>query len=208
MSKPHKPREEPKLRIEDLEKEANNIYQKKWPTESDEAELPDQNVEDIDEDEVMGILEHPSYKELENKLTEAENQRLQAKAETDNIRRRAERDVMHAHKYALEKFANDLLPVVDSLERALLSDVSDNPYAKKIHEGIELTMSLLMKTLEKYGVKQVDPEGQLFNPELHQAIATQPSDLPPNTVLEVLQRGYTLNDRLIRPALVVVAASK
>lgn len=210
MSKPHNPREEPKIDMDDLNKR-DNIYKKKWPKDEEAMNEDEDQLED--EEEVAGILEHPSYKKLENQLTEAEikanelwNQQARLQAELDNIRRRAERDVANAHKYALDKFANDLLPVVDSLERALMSDVSDNEFAKKIHEGIELTMSLLLKTLEKYGVKQVNPIGELFNPEVHQAIATQPSDAPPNTVIEVLQKGFLLNDRLIRPALVVVAA--
>ncbi|MBA2654197.1 MAG: nucleotide exchange factor GrpE [Gammaproteobacteria bacterium] len=191
--------------MEDLEPRK----QKQWP--KDEGDM----VEDDDEGgEVAGSLEHDSYKELENKLTEMEikandfwNQQLRTQAELDNVRRRSERDVANAHKYALEKFVNDLLPVIDSLERALQSDVSDNAFAQNIHTGIELTMDLFLKTLEKYGVKQLDPQNEIFNPELHQAIATQPSDAPANTVLEVLQRGYLLNDRLIRPALVVVAAA-
>lgn len=211
MSKPQKPREEPKLHIDDLE-DGSNIYKKKWP--KDEETFSEDEYSDEYNEEVAGILEHPSYKELERKLTEAEgkvneywNLRTQDAAEVENTRRRAERDIANARKYALEKFVNDLLPVVDSLERALQSDVSDNEYAQKIHEGIDLTMSILLKTLEKYSVKQINPLGELFNPELHQAIATQPSDKPANIVLEVLQNGYTLNDRLIRPALVVVAAA-
>lgn len=210
MSKHNKPREEPKLKMEDLEK---NLYKKHWPKDEGEASSTDEDL--IENDEVQGVLDHPSYLELEKKLTEAEakandywNQQLRTQADIENVRRRAERDVSNAHKYALEKFVADLLPVVDSLDRALVSDVGDNDLAQKIHEGIDLTMTLFLKTLEKYGVKQIDPLGQAFNPELHQAIATKPSDeYEANTVIEVLQKGYTLNDRLIRPALVVVAAS-
>lgn len=209
MSKKQRDREEPKLDINDLEK-GDNV--KKWPTDDqrdDEVSEP-QSERDA---EISGILEHPSYKELEKKLTDMEdkaneywNQQLRSQAELDNVRRRAERDVSNAYKYSLEKFIMDLLPVVDSLDRALESDVSDNEFALKIHQGIELTMSLLLKALEKYGVKQISPMGEPFNPELHQAISTQEtSDFAPNSVITVLQKGYTLNDRLIRPALVVVA---
>lgn len=210
MTKHNKPREEPKIKMEDLE---TNLYKKHWP--KDEANEDDEGGEGSAEyDEIAGILEHPSYIELEKKLTEAEtkandywNQQLRAQAEIENVRRRAERDVANAHKFALEKFVADLLPVVDSLDRALLSDIGGNELAQKMHEGIELTMALFLKTLEKYGVKQIDPVGETFNPELHQAIATKPSDeFASNTVLEVLQKGYSLNDRLIRPALVVVAS--
>lgn len=214
MSKHNKPREESRFKKDELDQQ--NPYKKQWPTEDSLSSNDTQEqAESAEATEVMGILEHPSYVELEKKLTEAEikageawNQQLRAQAELDNIRRRAERDVSNAHKYALEKFVADQLPIVDSLDRALLSDVGDNELAKKIHEGIELTMSLFLKTLEKHGVKQVNPLGEAFNPELHQAIATQPSnEFEPNTVMEVLQKGYTLNDRLIRPALVVVSAS-
>jgi molecular chaperone GrpE len=206
MSKPHKPREEPKLRIDDLENSKGT--QKQWPKDEFQAEG---EGEEGAKEELVGILEHPSYIELAKRLTETEaeanEQRLRSQADLENIRRRAERDVANSRKYALEDFVNNLLPVVDSLDRASLSDVSDNEFAKKIHEGIELTMSLLLKTLEKFGVKQVNPLDEAFNPELHQAISTQPSDKKPNTILNVLQKGYLLNDRLIRPALVVVSTA-
>ena len=154
MAKPNKPREEPKLDIEDLEKEANNIYKKQWPR--DKENLAEEDLaEDSQETDIAGILDHPSYIKLQQELTDMEekankyqNQQLRAQAELDNIRRRAELDVVKAHKYALGEFVNELLPVVDSLERALLSEVHGNEYAKKIHEGIELTMSLLLKTLK------------------------------------------------------------
>lgn len=211
MSKHDKPKEDSK-NIKDEFDKARNPYQKIWPKDDDveESSFHDESLED---EEISGILEHPSYIELEKKLTKAEelanenwNQHLRTQAELENVRRRAERDVNQAHKYSLEKIVGDLLPVADSLDQALLSEVGSNDLAKKIHQGIELTMSLFLKTLEKHGVKQINPLGETFNPELHQAIATRPSDeYGPNAVVEVLQKGYTLNDRLIRPALVVVA---
>lgn len=211
MSKHDKPKEDSTSKKDEFDK-SRSPYQKIWPKDDDveESSLHEQPLEDA---EVAGILEHPSYIELEKKLTKAEelaneywNQQLRIQAELENVRRRAERDVSQAHKYALEKIVSDLLPVADSLDQALVSEVGSNDLAKKIHEGIELTMSLFLKTLEKHGVKQINPLGETFNPELHQAIATRPSDdYEPNTVAEVLQKGYTLNDRLIRPALVVVA---
>ncbi len=211
MSNKNKTREEPKLNVDDFEKKSN-LYSKKWPKDEGEIENPPDEKEESDE-EVVGILTHPSYLELEQKLTQAEqgltdryNQILQLKAEQENIRRRAARDVENSHKYALEKFANDLLPVVDSLDRALESDVSDNEFAKKIHQGIELTMTLLLKTLEKFGIEQINPLNEKFNPEYHQAIATKEGEVQSDTVIEVLQKGYLLNGRLIRPALVVVSA--
>lgn len=209
-----KSREEPKFRIEEFENDNKKTVKKQWP-------IDEQDNKDIDEDiaqettvtsEIAGILDHPSYKELENKLTALENEylnhQLRAKAEVENVRRRAERDVFNERKYALEKYINDLLPVIDSLDRALESKVSENVYAQKIHEGIELTMSMFLKVMEKYGVKIIDPQGEMFNPELHQAISTQSGQgVSDNTILNVLQKGFTLNDRLLRPALVVVAKS-
>jgi molecular chaperone GrpE len=211
MSKHDKPKEDSTSKKDEFDK-SRSPYQKIWPKD-DDVEEPSLHEQPLEDAEVVGILEHPSYIELEKKLTKAEelaneywNQQLRIQAELENVRRRAERDVSQAHKYALEKIVSDLLPVADSLDQALVSEVGSNDLARKIHEGIELTMSLFLKTLEKHGVKQINPLGETFNPELHQAIATRPSDdYEPNTVVEVLQKGYTLNDRLIRPALVVVA---
>lgn len=133
------------------------------------------------------------------------NQLLLARAETDNVRRRAERDVEAAHKYALERFVTELLPVKDSLELGLAA-ASDGGDVAKLREGMELTLKLLSSVLEKFGVKTVDPKGEKFNPELHQAMAMQEmGNVEPNVVLTVYQKGYLLNDRLIRPAMVVVS---
>jgi molecular chaperone GrpE len=206
MSKPSKTREEPKLDVENLENKGN-LYQKQWP--KDDSKVETTHKGDEPEQAIAGVLEHPSYLEIEKKLTEIEakyvEQKLRNQAELDNVRRRAESDIASSRKYALEKFANDLLPVVDSLERALIIDVSGNEFAKKIHEGIELTRSLLLEKFKKHGITQVDPMGEAFDPNLHQAIATKESDEASNTVIEVLQKGYLLNNRLIRPALVVVS---
>lgn len=213
MVRPDKPKDKSKLDADELDDSAN-IY-KKWPKDNFFEEDAEAFEEEPDQGGLAGILDHPSYKELEQQLTTAEekaneclNQQLRLQADLDNLRRRSERDVASAHKFALEKFVNELLPVVDSLERASLNEVHGNEYAKKIHEGIELTITLFLKTLEKFGVRQIDPKHEAFNPELHQAISTQESsEVRPNHVIDVLQRGYTLNDRLIRPALVIVAAS-
>jgi molecular chaperone GrpE len=165
------------------------------------------------EESVQGALGHPSYEELENKLNETEtamneykNSVLRTQAEMENMRRRLERDVSNAHKYSLEKFINELLPVMDGLERGLAIEVGDNEFAKRMHEGLEMTRSLMLKTLEKFSVKQIDPMGEPFNPELHQAISMQSDpSVAANTVINVMQKGYLLNDRLIRPALVIVS---
>lgn len=132
---------------------------------------------------------------------------LRAQAEMQNVRRRAERDVENAHKFALDKFAADLLPIVDSLERALdAADQLDNEAVKAMRDGVELTLKMFVDTMAKHGVQQLNPVGEPFNPEFHQAMSMVPNpDMAPNSVLAVMQRGYTLNGRLVRPAMVVVS---
>ncbi|MCK9532533.1 MAG: nucleotide exchange factor GrpE [Gammaproteobacteria bacterium] len=132
------------------------------------------------------------------------DQLLRTQAELENTRRRAERDVENAHKYGLERFAQELLPVRDSLELGLAAAQGTDSVAK-LQEGMELILKMLTAAMEKYGIKLVDPVGQPFDPALHQAVTMQPSEQPANTVLAVMQKGYTLNDRLIRPAMVIVA---
>jgi len=139
-------------------------------------------------------------------LAEQQDLMLRIKAESENVRRRASMDVEKAHKFALEKFAGDLLPVVDNLERALGFINRDDETLKGVVEGVELTLKSFLDTVEKFGVNQIDPQGQLFNPELHQAMSIQPSaDVAPNTVTFVMQKGYELNGRLLRPAMVGVS---
>jgi molecular chaperone GrpE len=130
---------------------------------------------------------------------------LGARAEVENIRKRSEREIQNAQKFALKEFILDLLPVKDSLENgiAAANEVVD---VNKLREGSELTLKMLGSVLEKFGVQELNPVGAKFNPEFHEAIAMQPSDrAEPNTVLYVIQKGYLLNDRLIRPARVIVA---
>lgn len=161
------------------------------------------------------LLSHPSYEELMQQLDETEQKAnqywervLRMQADNENALRRAERDVANAHKYALEKFIAELLPIIDSLELAASTDASDGQ-ATSILEGVKLTLKMFYTAIEKFGIKQLDPKSQPFNPELHQAISVQVDPkLAPGTVISVLQKGYTLNDRLVRPALVVVAQPK
>jgi molecular chaperone GrpE len=127
---------------------------------------------------------------------------LRAKAETENVRKRAQADVANAHKYALETFAAELLPVKDSLEAAL---ASENSTPEALQSGVELTLKQLSSVFDKSSLKEINPVGEKFDPHRHQAISMLPSDREPNTVLNVLQKGYLLNDRVIRPALVTVA---
>ena len=125
-------------------------------------------------------------------------------AEVENIRRRAERDVANAHRYSLEKFVNSLLPVSDSLEQAIA--LAEKQGDMPLHEGLLLTMKLFLEALEKADVKQIDPTGAPFDPQQHEAMSIQPStDVQPNTVLTVFQKGYLLSDRVIRPARVIVS---
>lgn len=131
---------------------------------------------------------------------------IRAKAEVDNVRRRAAQDVEKARKFALEKFAAEMLTTVDNLERALQNIDKDDENNKAIIEGLELTYQGLLASLEKFAIKAIDPQDQPFNPELHQAMSMQEVEgVAPNTVIAVMQKGYELNGRLIRPAMVMVA---
>jgi len=187
---------------------------KDWKKFKEESVVSEENLNeaaDVEVDSALGALDHPSYIALEEKLTLAEQQvhenwdkSVRALAELDNVRRRAERDVANAHRYSLEKFAEALLPVTDSLEQAL--QLADKEANATMHEGLELTMKLFVDVLDKFGVKQLDPTGETFDPQQHEAMAMQESaDAAPNTVLMVFQKGYKLNDRVIRPARVIVA---
>jgi molecular chaperone GrpE len=148
---------------------------------------------------------------LEAELAEARaradehwNSYLRAVAETDNVRKRAQRDVEAASRYAIERFAGELLEVRDSLELGIAAGASAEP--ARLLEGMEATLRLLNRAFEKAGLSVVDPAGQPFDPEFHEAMATQPSaDQPPGAVLAVVQKGYVLNGRLLRPARVLVA---
>ncbi|MBT0588078.1 nucleotide exchange factor GrpE [Alteromonas oceanisediminis] len=131
---------------------------------------------------------------------------LRARAEMENAKRRAEGEVEKARKFALERFAGELLPVVDNLERALQVADAENDAVKPLLEGVELTMKSFMTTISKFGMELIDPQGESFNPELHQAMSMQESaDVEPNTVIAVMQKGYQLNGRLLRPAMVMVS---
>src|SRR5258706_2186652 len=129
---------------------------------------------------------------------------LRAKAEGDNIRKRAQADITSAHKYAIEKFSSDLLAVKDSLEAAL---AVDKVTLESLKSGVELTLKQLNAVFEKNRIAEINPVGQKFDPHRHQAITTVESDAEPNSVVQVFQKGYSLNDRVIRPAMVSVAKS-
>lgn len=147
----------------------------------------------------------PRLQEALTQLESLKDQALRSQAEAENTRRRAARDVENAHKFALERFAAELLPVIDSLEKAV-EVASEAEGAESIAEGVELSLKLFVNVLDKHGVEQIDPAGEPFDPQLHEAMAVIPSDhAEPNSVIEVMQRGYRLNGRLVRAAKVVVA---
>ncbi len=143
---------------------------------------------------------------LAGAMEAAKEQVLRSQAEAQNARRRAEQDVEKAHKFGQEKLLSDLLPVVDNLERALASIDTQDQAFKPVTEGIELTLKSFVDVLAKYKVEPVDPQGEPFDPQLHQAMTMVPNpEVEPNTVIDVFQKGYTLNGRLVRPAMVVVS---
>lgn len=158
----------------------------------------DHNESTVDTDSVSSVLVE--------EIAELKEQVLRAQAETQNARRRAEQDVEKARKFALEKLVGDLLPVADNLERAIAAGNPDDETQAAVLEGVALTLKSLLDTLKKYNVETVDPEGEPFDPQLHQAMTMVPNpDVEPNTVINVFQKGYTLNGRLVRPAMVVVS---
>jgi molecular chaperone GrpE len=141
-----------------------------------------------------------------NKIDEQKDSVVRAAAEVENIRRRAAQEVEKASKFALEKFANELLPVIDNLERAVEFADKENDAIKPLIEGVDMTAKSFADAVAKFGVAVVNPQGEAFNPEFHQAMSMQPSaDVEPNTVIAVMQKGYTLNGRLLRPAMVMVS---
>lgn len=184
---------------------ANNPENEALDNENQATEAQAESTENAAEAE-------KKIKELEAALAKAnatvDSQKdsvVRAKAEVDNIRRRAAADVDKANKFALEKFASELLPIIDNLERAVTFADKENEATKPILEGIELTHQSFISTVTKFGMTVVDPQGETFNPDLHQAMSIQENaELPPNSVMAVMQKGYSLNGRLIRPAMVMV----
>ncbi len=159
--------------------------------------------EPIDEAAAAPAVSPAEFEALQAEVAAARDQVLRANAEMQNVRRRAEQDVEKAHKFALERFAGELLAVVDNLERALTAIAEEDATQR---EGVELTLKSLLATLEKHGVNLINPQGETFNPEHHQAITMlEVAGVAPNAVVEVMQKGYGINGRLLRPAMVVVA---
>ncbi|PXW91303.1 molecular chaperone GrpE [Nitrosomonas sp. Nm84] len=186
--------------------------------ESNQAEIPyaaeENKIPGITDDATIQTEQKkdPSSPNLEHLLKEAEIKAaehhdawIRAKAETENIRKRAQTDVANAHKYAIENFSTELLTVMDSLEAAL---AVENASLENFKNGMELTQKQLINVLDKFNIKAIDPKGEKFDPHQHQAMCIVDSELSPNTVVQVMQKGYKLHDRVIRPALVSVSKAQ
>ncbi len=173
-------------------------------------QVTEEAIVEVQEDEAILASPEKNADSLEAQLEDAQakaaenwNQYLRAKAEMDNLRRRNTKDVENAHKYGIEKFVTELLPVLDSMGMGL---ATKDASAESLREGMELTMNMLVTMMEKLGIEEVDPLNEQFNADKHQAMGMQPNaDVEPNTVTAVMQKGYVLNDRLIRPAMVMVS---
>lgn len=177
------------------------------PTEAPQTEAAQADTaEELEDGSEVELTAEERILQLEDELLGAKDDALRAQAEAQNAGRRAEQDVEKARKFALERFVGDLLPVVDNLERALESARGDEEAVKPIAEGVELTLKSFVDALTKFNVAVVSPEGEPFDPNLHQAMSmVENPDVEPNTVIAVMQKGYTLNGRLIRPAMVMVS---
>ena len=175
--------------------------------EDDQVELSSVDTETPESTDVAAL--QAEIEALKDEVASAQEQVLRASAEMQNARRRAQQDVEKAHKFALDKFVGDMLPVADNLERALEAASNQQGSLETIIEGVELTLKSMADGLKRHNVEAVDPAGEPFDPQLHQAMSMVPDpNVEPNTVINVFQRGYTLNGRLVRPAMVVVSKAE
>ncbi len=171
------------------------------PENTDTAEVVDIDPKDAQISELQAQLA-----QAQQALHDQKEGALRALAEGENAKRRAESEIEKARKFALEKFAGDLLPVIDSLDQAVRYADPSNEALKPVLEGLELTQKTFNDTVTKHGLVVLDPQGEAFNPEQHQAMSMQESaEVPPNTVIAVVQKGYEINGRLLRPAMVMVS---
>ena len=177
-----------------------------------QPDLPDESPEDdIEQDAELAANDVEAavdpVAELQAKADENWDRYLRAAAETENVRKRAARDVENARKFALENFSRDMLAIKDSLEMGI--QAAENADVETLMAGKEATLKLLSTTLERFGIEELDPQGEPFDPEFHEAVSMQPStELEPGSVLAVVQKGYSLNGRLLRPAMVIVVAAE
>ncbi|HIG68206.1 MAG TPA: nucleotide exchange factor GrpE [Porticoccaceae bacterium] len=184
--------------------EENTVDSAETPVEDTAAQAEKINAEIIEE--LLGDDQLTDAENLQEQVSNANDQVLRIQAEMQNMRRRAERDVENAHKFALDKFSAELLPVVDNLERALGTIDASDEAQQPVSKGLELTLKSFCDVLARFEIEAIDPAGQPFDADLHQAVSMVPNaDLEPNTVMDVFQKGYTLNGRLVRPAMVVVS---
>ena len=179
------------------------------PDKETAAEAGAENTQDIAEANVPSVDSEPSLEETirlaEQKAEEHHDAWLRAKAETENVRRRAQEDIAKASKFAVERFARELLAVKDSLEAALAAEA---PSVESMKAGSELTLKQLVAAFEKSNLTEINPVGEKFDPHFHQAISMVDAEQEPNTVVTVLQKGYLIADRVLRPALVIVCQAK
>ncbi|EPH6097303.1 nucleotide exchange factor GrpE [Vibrio cholerae] len=165
-----------------------------------------QAADEIDEKEAKIAQLEAALLVSEERVKEQQDSVLRARAEVENMRRRSEQEVDKARKFALSRFAEELLPVIDNLERAIQAADGEVEAIKPLLEGIELTHKTFVDTIAKFGLKEINPHGEAFNPEFHQAMSIQESaEHEPNTVMFVMQKGYELNGRVLRPAMVMVS---
>ncbi len=195
--------------IDEVLEQANENDKTQQPESIEESE---QDLE-MDNDEDAEQTEEISFEDLEKQLKQTEkkaeenwDKAVRTQATMENLKRRTQKDLENAHKYGLEKFAKELLSVIDSLELGIQASTSVDPEVIALRQGSELTIKQFEAVFAKFNIEALDPTGEAFNPELHQAMTMQPNaDVEPNTVLNVFQKGYILNGRLIRPAMVVVS---
>ena len=170
-----------------------------------DAEVAAENSENMESKEVDVEFLQGQLEKLQEQSKVSLDKVVRAQAEMENLRKRAARDVENAHKYALEKFTNEFLPIMDSLELGLSASVKAKNL-DDLRKGMELTLEMFNTVMEKFGITMIEPKGEKFNPELHDAVSMQETDdSNSGIIIEVMQKGYTLNGRLIRPAMVVVA---
>lgn len=194
---------------ESIDNEPNEpIGNEKKATEA-ESTANDSEMNVSEESDVNDVSAEMLGVQLEEARKEAKDnweKLARVQAEMENLRRRTQKELQDAHKFALEKFTKELLPVFDSFELGIQAASADNGDIVKLREGNELILQQFKSVFEKFNIEIVDPVGEMFNPERHQAMAMEPTeDVDPNTVIKVFQKGYLLNERLIRPAMVVVA---
>jgi len=176
----------------------------------EEAAIPESGNDPAESVDTAAAADHAELHALledaRGKADEHWDQCLRLQADMDNLRKRAERDVANAHKFALERFAAELLPVRDSLELGLAAFTAEGADPEKLREGVELTLQMLTNAMGKFEIREVNPQDERFNPDFHQAMSLQErDDVESGTVVTVVQKGYLLNDRLLRPAMVIVS---